>query len=330
MSTTWNPTGAEIIDVGGSQIKSSIDEDLKAAFKGEGSFFPKELAYSDEGMRLWNQISAGSYQTSDELALIKATAAEVVALLPSGTTLIDLGSASSLKYIDYVAEFRKQGKRCYYVPLDLNRESLLAQVQSAKATFPGLAAVGLWGNFEQGDRFYDQIPAPRCYLSMGSIFFNAPVKMANKRCAELRTHLSPACMMIVGQDGPSGEADQTRAHAAYGTPAYVEFLNHYLRAVAERAGIKEIPKNADPRQYWDIESKSIASKHMFLATTKIPMVCTKFGNLKIPAGKTFEMFPSWKPSPEAIANIASENGLYIRILGKAPNSGMRQFLLQRK
>ncbi|KAH8172484.1 histidine-specific methyltransferase, SAM-dependent domain-containing protein [Sarocladium implicatum] len=331
MATSWNPNGAEIVDIGGSKLKSTIDQDLKAALNGE-AYLPKEIAYSDEGMALWNQISAGSYQTSHELALIDTTAAQVVAQLPSGTTLVDMGSSSSTKFEGYLREFRKQGKKCYYAPLDLNKESLIGQVRSAKAAFPGLEAAGLWGNFEQGDRFYERITGPICFLNMGSIFFNAPEKMCHDRLRELKAHLGPNSnsIMVVGQDGPSGAADKSRAHAAYGTPAYKEFLNHYMRAVAERAGIQEISKTADPLQAWAIESKSIDSKHFFSATTKIAMTCTNFANLKIPAGKTFELFPSWKPDVPSIENMVKQNGLTVRILGKHPDSGMRQFLLSRE
>jgi hypothetical protein len=56
----------------------------------------------------------------DELDILKTIAKEAVSQLPSGTFIIDLGAADSMKFEPYVREFLLQGKECTYVPLGLS------------------------------------------------------------------------------------------------------------------------------------------------------------------------------------------------------------------
>src|SRR5688572_10441557 len=266
MSSTWCSSGSEFVDIGGDKLGLSLDKQLAEAFSHNG-YFPKEIAYTD-GMKQWYGIAGSSYQTTDEVDIIEATAAEIVAALPSGTSIIDLGAANSKKFEPYVQAFIAQGKSCTYVPLDLNKESLIAQVRRAKASFPNIDSVGLWGDFDAGDKFYSRIATPKLFLSLGSIFFNAPDEMCDDRCTTFKAHLGVSDRLIVGQDGPS-DADRTQSHASYSTAQYEAFLKQYLRAIMARAGIQEVSQQADPLQAWNVDSKSVDSKHYFEVTAKV-------------------------------------------------------------
>ncbi|KAM0244782.1 hypothetical protein ACHAP5_005905 [Fusarium lateritium] len=311
----------EILDIGGSSIdRTFVDQQLPKAFAGKGDF-PKEIAYTT-GMNKWNAIADKSYQTTDEMSIIEATADKVVKQMKSGTHIIDLGAANSKKFEPYVRAFIHQGKECVYVALDLSYDSLVEHLAKAKASFPSIKCIGLYGSFEQGDIYFKNTrPVGRLFLSLGSIFYNAPDAMAKDRCIEFKSHLTASDRLIVGQDGPNGaEAGQT--HAAYNTAEYDAFFTNYLRGLQNHAGILD----TNPKLAWTVESKLNKAMHYFDVTASQDMVCTKFG-INVPAGTVFKMFKSWKRYENEIHELTNEVGLKIKTLGKAENSGMRQYII---
>ncbi|KAM5347545.1 hypothetical protein ACJ41O_007369 [Fusarium nematophilum] len=317
--TTWNPTNGEVIDIGGSRLDLTFETQLPLAFAGQADF-PKEVAYTT-GMDKWFDIADKSYQTGDEMAIIEATCKEVVSQMPSGTTIIDLGAANSKKFEPYVKEFLGQGKKCNYVALDICQSSLKAHVDRAKDAFPGVRCNGLWGSFQQGDEYFANIPSARLFLSLGSIFFNAPDEMCADRCREFHRHLSSVDRLIVGQDGPSG-TQSAKSHESYKTDEYKAFFTRYLEGIQGHAGIQ-----ADAKHAWGVESKMVEAMHYFEVIAQQDMICTDFGNLLVQKGTAYKMFPSWKRGETNIHDIAKKEGLAIKTLGKAENSGMRQYLL---
>ncbi|KAL5605181.1 hypothetical protein FOVSG1_005328 [Fusarium oxysporum f. sp. vasinfectum] len=320
---SWAPAHKEIIDIGGSTLDDTFDSQLPNAFKGDG-YFPKEVAYTT-GMHHWCEIADNSYQTTDELDIIKSTASDVVNDMPAtGAVIIDLGAANSRKFVPYVQAFIDQGKPCIYVALDLCKESLANHVNKSAANFPQITCIGLWGNFIQGDKYFATLPNPRIFLSLGSIFFNAPDQMCVDRCIEFSKHLSgsPYSKLIVGQDGPSGtEASST--HAAYQTKAYDAFFTSYLQGIQTHADI-----DANPTIAWTYESKLDNSMHYFEVVAQHDMVCHHYDDFLVKKGTVYTMFPSWKRGEAEIHEITKAQGLNIKTLGKAPNSGMRQYLIQ--
>lgn len=315
-----NTPDRQILDIGGSRLITTYDDQLPKAFAKQADF-PKEIAYT-KGMDKWNDIADMSYQTTDEIDIIKKTAWLVVSQMPSGTTIIDLGAANSTKYEHYVREFLMQGKTVHYAPLDLDHDSLKAQIGRCKSKSPPIKSYGLWGSFHDGDKFYSQIPGPRLFLSMGSIFYNGPDDVVQDRCQQFRKHLGPHDKLIIGQDSPAESGSNT--HASYGTKQYDAFFTTYLGSIQEPAGINENPKSA-----WSVASKMDKNMHYFAVTANKSMTCKNFGDFAIPAGTVYRMFPSWKFTEVEIHATTEKEGLRICTLGKAENSGMRQYMVEK-
>ncbi|CAM1505905.1 Fc.00g115420.m01.CDS01 [Cosmosporella sp. VM-42] len=323
----WDhPTSGAVIDIGGSKLVETFTSQLPKALAHDGDF-PKEIAYT-AGMDKWNDIASISYQTTDEMQIIKDTCAEVVSQLPSGTKIIDLGAAGSEKYEPYVREFLAQGKTCTYVPLDLSQSSLQTQVNRATAKFPTVPCVGLWGSFQDGDAYYSQIPSARLFLSLGSIFYNGPEDIVNQRCKEFHEHFRSDDRsddrLIVGQDGPNA-TETSKAHASYGTKEYTAFFTAYLNEIQRLAGI-----DANATAAWTTTSTSESAMHFFLVTANHDMVCKNFDNFFIKADTTYRMFKSWKHGETAILEMTKQEGLGIKMLKKADTSGMRQFMIKKE
>jgi uncharacterized SAM-dependent methyltransferase len=311
----------EIIEISGSSIfPIFIDEQLPKALSGKGDF-PKEMA-DTTGMDKWNGIADQSYQTTDEMSIIEATAKKVVEQMPCGTHIIDLGGANSMKFEPYVRAFIAQGKKCVYVALDLDRDSLVEQVAKAKASFPDVKCIGLYGSFEDGVTYLKNTrPLARLILSFGSFFYNAPDYKVKNRCIDFRHHLSGWDRLIVGQDGPTG-AEASQIRTAYNTAEYDAFFTNYLQGLQDQAGIL----NTDSNVAWTAESKLDQAMHYFDVTANQDMVCTKYG-INVHAGTVFQMFKSWKRYENEIHKLTNETGLTIETLSKAENSGMRQYII---
>ena len=310
-----------IIDIGGSKLTVTFgEEQLPKAFANQADF-PKEWAYI-KGMDQWNGVADVSYQTGDEMAIINATSHEVISEVPSGAAFVDLGAANSAKYEQYIQAFIDQGKEAAYIPLDLCQESLLAQMNRAKLKFPNIKVIGLWGSFVDGDAFFHNIKTARVFFSGGSILYNAPDEMAKERCEAFYENLGPADRLIVGQDSPATKG--SNAHASYNTQQFDAFFNNYLEAILKTAGIKENPETA-----WTVESRINKAMHFFAVTATKTMTCKKFDDLEIPAGTTYEMFKSWKRDEADIHFITKSAGLDIKTIGRADNSGMRQYLVRK-
>ncbi|KNB11935.1 hypothetical protein FOXG_11640 [Fusarium oxysporum f. sp. lycopersici 4287] len=252
-------------------------------------------------MHHWCEIADNSYQTTDELDIIKSTASDVVNDMPAtGAVIIDLGAANSRKFVPYVQAFIEQGKPCIYVALDLCKESLTNHVKKSAANFPQITCIGLWGNFIQCDKYFATLPNPRIFLSLGSIFFNAP---------------RPDMVFVI--------TVCAFRHAAYQTKAYDAFFTSYLQGIQTHADI-----DANSTIAWTYESKLDNSMHYFEVVAQHDMVCHHYDDFLVKKGTVYTMFPSWKRGESEVHEITKAQGLNIKTLGKAPNSGMRQYLIQ--
>lgn len=287
------------------------------AFKGQGDF-AKELCYTSS-MAYWNAIADTSYQTAHELEIIKKTADDVVRQLPSPVRVIDLGAANSVKFAPYISAAIQQGKEVTYYPLDLSYDSLVQQVERFCGLFPELSdhVHALWGSFEDGDRFFHRIDGSRLFLSLGSIFFNAPEKLCDVRCTEFKRHMGPNDRLVVGQDSPCADA----SHSYYKSPQYNAFMAAYLSALQKHGGIQA----DDVTTAWSWESRMESSMHYFHLEAKRNLALGD--GFPIAAGTSYRLFKSWKRGEEEIHAISGANGLAINTIGKAAESGMTQYLL---
>ncbi|KAG7407527.1 hypothetical protein LZL87_003892 [Fusarium oxysporum] len=86
--------------------------------------------------------------------------------------------------------------------------------------------------------------------------------------------------------------------------------------------------DANPNIAWTYESKLDNSMHYFEVVAQHDMICHHQDDLLVKTGTVYTMFPSWKRGESEIHEITRAQGLNIKTLGKAPNSGMRQYLIQ--
>lgn len=279
-------------------VKASVRRGLLAAPNDIYSF-PKELAYVED-MESWSQISGqpGYAQTSHEVLFLKKNAENIVRQITTKNNssakivLIDLGPACSDKITYLIEEFGKPKggfHRVKYVAVNINKKSLEGQVHFIRQKYgKKIQAMGLLGLFEDADRYYEQIDGVRVFCSFGSIFFNGPDNVIERRCGEMAGHLRPADFLLVRQDCPHYIQDNE-----YDNETYRGFIFSCLRGVHRYAGIQGTELD-ELKGCWSLKAEPSPDKDVWLATALKKMTCTHLDNCIIPKGQQLRLFQSRK------------------------------------
>lgn len=320
-------------DIGGSRIENNLDVELKKSLTKDDMALPKEILYTD-CMESWSNVAKNSNQTLEEEELDPSIMQRILKDFPNGASIVDMGAADSPKYKQFVKLFRSHGLSCSYYPVDVNKESLIKQVQRADEDFPDLEiCLGLWGTFEDAYRYIPTIKGPILVLFMGSIFFNAPEELRMSRCKTMYRILKVADRVLISQEGPPETPEAERKICDnYGRPDYWKLIFEYVGAIHRHAGIETPAGTGSAAEMWEFDNRwsDKEERHDFPLVAKVRMACTKFNNFVIEAGKRYFAFPSWKPSNASCEGIAKSCGLQFEVLkkpGQKDHGRMRQFLL---
>ena len=86
-----------VIDIGGSNVeilKHMLEESLLGKNNQQQPLLPSAIMSDDVGLQIWSEITHAPeyYQTRVEIDLLKQHGAEIAQNIPSGCTVIDLGS----------------------------------------------------------------------------------------------------------------------------------------------------------------------------------------------------------------------------------------------
>ncbi len=125
-------------------------EEVRASLLAPVPFLPSKYFYDDRGSRLFERITRTEeyYQTRTEEALLRSCAANVVARVRP-QELVELGGGVSPK-VRLLLDAMRQARilrRC--VLFDIHRGSLESSLNQLAREYPGLAARGIVGDFQQ-------------------------------------------------------------------------------------------------------------------------------------------------------------------------------------
>jgi dimethylhistidine N-methyltransferase len=165
---------------------------------------PKRLSpkyfYDETGARLFEEITRlpEYYPTRTELAILSAHAADMAALLPAETALIEFGSGSTRKarlLLDAAP------KVAAYVPVDISANWLSAEAARLSADYPRLKVLPIAADFTQSFRLPPALSlAPRAGFFPGSTIGNFEPQQASSFLQNARRILGPNALLIVGVD----------------------------------------------------------------------------------------------------------------------------------
>ncbi|MEN0052956.1 MAG: L-histidine N(alpha)-methyltransferase [Mucilaginibacter sp.] len=144
------------------------------------------------------------YPTNCELEIFSKKTAEITdAIITDGNAfdLIELGAGDAMKSTYLLKYLLAQKAEFTYLPIDISDNVISYLTITLPVTLPGLNITGLNGEyFHMLEKAAAISPRRKVVLFLGSNIGNMPVNDALEFCRELRRHLSPGDMVLIGMD----------------------------------------------------------------------------------------------------------------------------------
>jgi len=195
----------ELIETSKNKTESFYDDVIKGLHS-----FPKRLSskyfYDVNGDKLFQELMECPeyYPTNCELEIFsKKTAALAASIMANGDPfdLIELGAGDAMKSTFLLNYLLAQKVDFTYMTIDISGNVLSYLTIKLPVTLPGLKITGLNGEyFEMLEKAAALSNRRKVVLFMGSNIGNMPVNEAIDFCRELRGHLSPGDMVLMGFD----------------------------------------------------------------------------------------------------------------------------------
>ena len=187
-------------------FKTQFYDDVVAGLQASVKHLEAKYFYDAEGDKLFQQImNCGEYYlTNCEMEIFtKQTAAlsEVVMQGSQPFDLIELGAGDATKSIHLLKELLAQKADFTYLPIDISSHVISSLNATLPLSLPGLKIKGLNGEyFNMLSKAATISNNRKVVLFMGANIGNMPVTDAEAFCLELRQHLNPGDMVIMGFD----------------------------------------------------------------------------------------------------------------------------------
>lgn len=189
--------------------RSTIDTFYDDVIKGLQSA-PKRLSskyfYDANGDKLFQELMdcPEYYPTKCELEIFsKKTPAVAASIIGDGDAfdLIELGAGDATKSSYLLKYLLEQKANFTYLPIDISNNVINYLTIKLPLALPGLQVTGLNGEyFEMLKKAASLSGRRKVVLFMGSNIGNMPVNEAADFCRELRAHLAPGDMVLIGFD----------------------------------------------------------------------------------------------------------------------------------
>lgn len=200
----------EIMQVGISRLnKSKSDKFYEDVIEGLQAV-PKKLNskyfYDSIGDKLFEDLmnSKEYYPTHCEMEIFSKNTTEICeAIIGDGDDfdLVELGAGNAAKST-YLLKYLVDKKVDFtYLPIDISENVISCLNLTYSVTLPGLQMTGLNGEYlEMLERATTISNKRKVILFLGSNIGNMPITEAESFCEELRNHLSPNDLLLIGFD----------------------------------------------------------------------------------------------------------------------------------
>ncbi|RYY35344.1 MAG: L-histidine N(alpha)-methyltransferase [Sphingobacteriaceae bacterium] len=180
--------------------------DVIAGLKAEPKHLQSKYFYDEKGDVLFQQIMASPeyYLTGCEMEIFSKQTQSLAAIVRKGGEpfdLIELGAGDATKSIHLLKKLLDDGAGFTYMPIDISAHVISLLNDDLPAKLPGLNLEGLNGEyFEMLKKAASISNRRKVVLFLGSNIGNMPVAEAQSFLSEIRKHLSPGDMALVGVD----------------------------------------------------------------------------------------------------------------------------------
>jgi dimethylhistidine N-methyltransferase len=278
--------------------------DVLAGLTAEKKSLPAKYFYDESGSRLFDRITQlpEYYPTRTELGILKEHAADIAALLPDRSALIEFGSGSKTKAEIVLAAAPHVAA---YLPVDISSEVLHQEAAALRRDFPKLTVLPVEVDFCQSfDVPPDVAALPRAGFFPGSTIGNFE---PHEACTFLRNAartLGPDAIFIVGVDLVK---DRAILNAAYNDGAGVtaQFNINVLARINRELGGNFDLKCFEHHAFFNRERSRI---EMHLASIKRQRVRIRGETIEFRPGETIHTENSYKYSLKSFTALARGSG----------------------
>ena len=197
-----NPASEKIAELENSQFYKDVIEGLNAE--------PKKLSskyfYDANGDKLFQDLMNCEeyYPTKCELEIFSEKTADICNAIIGNNDefdLIELGAGDATKS-SYLLKYLLEQKADFtYLPIDISSNVISYLNMTLPVTLPDLQINGLNGEyFQMLDKAAAISNRRKVVLFLGSNIGNMPVAEAQEFCKEVRQHLSPGDLLLIGID----------------------------------------------------------------------------------------------------------------------------------
>ena len=180
--------------------------DVMAGLQASPKYMQSKYFYDTAGDQLFQDIMNCDeyYPTNCELEIFAeqtADLAEAILVGGDGFDLIELGAGDATKSSYLLQHLLDIKANFTYLPIDISDHVIDYLNSTLPVTLPGLQIDGLNGDyFDMLKKAAARSTRRKVVLFLGSNVGNMPVSAAEKFCQELRNHLSPGDMALIGID----------------------------------------------------------------------------------------------------------------------------------
>jgi dimethylhistidine N-methyltransferase len=268
---------------------------------------PKQLSpkyfYDVTGSELFEQITVlpEYYPTRTELGILRDRGAEIAAILPKHSALVEFGAGATTK----VRLLLERAAFDAYVPVDISGEFLNAQASVLRKDFPNLQVHPVTADFSAPFELPKAVKGmPKVGFFPGSTIGNFEPHEACGFLRSARQILGPGALMLVGADL---EKEERALYAAYNDAAGVTGrfnLNLLVRINRELGGNFDLSAFTH-RAIFNRERHRI---EMHLVSRKAQTVRILGRSFAFRVGETIHTENSYKYSLERFTALAKGSG----------------------
>jgi L-histidine N-alpha-methyltransferase len=181
-------------------------KDVVNGLKATPKFLKSKYFYDTAGDKLFQRImdSPEYYPTDSELEIFSrqtAALAETLIGADDGFDLIELGAGDASKSLHLLEYLAKRNADFKYLPIDISGNIISYLNLTLPVSVPGIIIEGLQGEyFEMLNKAATMSSRRKVVLFLGSNIGNMHPVEAEKFCMELRQHLQPGDMLLIGVD----------------------------------------------------------------------------------------------------------------------------------
>ena len=300
----------EIIDARGGSYAAAFAQDVNAGLLAQPKSLPCRYFYDAEGSRLFEAICdlPEYYLTRAEREILVERSAELEARLPTGATLVELGSGSAEKTRILIGAMLPRRERLCYVPIDVSSEMLEGSARGLLGQYPGLEIMAIAGEYQDGLRHLRAHAGPPwLILWLGSSIGNLERHEAAVFLRQFSDAARSGDRLLIGVDMRKDRDVLVRAYDdATGVTARFN-LNLLGRINRELRGRFDLARFRHRAVYNEPEGRI----EMYLASTEAQRVAIDGLGIEVSfeAGEAIHTENSYKYSPAEIEALAEEAGL---------------------